>query len=125
MRVILPEDWEELSVEHQLERFGDGVNFRTACPILKVLSVAKAHEHFKEVVPNEVVLRVLLAVLFVGVRRDALHVQVGQLQGLAVDERRDLLLDQRGEDVGADAKEISHGIRARCKLVHISEPLVD
>ena len=93
MRVILPENWEELSVEHQLESLSDGVYFRTTRPILKVLGVAKTHEHLKEVVPNEVVLRVLLAVLFVSVRRDALHVQIGQLQGLAVDKRRDLLLD--------------------------------
>ena len=76
VRVILPENWEELSVEHHLESFRDGVDFRTTRPILKVLGVAEAHEHFKEVVPDEVVLRILLAVLFVSVCRDALHVQI-------------------------------------------------
>ena len=89
---VLPA-WEQLCLEHAYETLSNRLHFISSGLVLNKLGVTHADEDFQEVVPDEVILRVELAVLFISIGLDSFKIEIRQFKGLSIDQILSLSLN--------------------------------
>ena len=88
----------------------EGLNLISSSFSLIKLGVTHTEEHFQEVMPDEVVLGIKLAVLLISIGLDSFQIEIRKFEELSIDQIQCLFLNKVTKDIDTDTEDVVHRI---------------